>query len=134
MNENDCADSQRKKAKVSLIFKQKVMETPITEENDESFYDDGRVCYLRRELLECEEYFLKKIEFYLTEFEEEKTKFTSLVSDLERELEDSRMAQLELLVKIKNLKNRIVELEGKTQFYKNKVQKYEGSQNITNNS
>lgn len=135
MSENNCADSiQRKKAKVSMAFKQKVMDVPATEESDDSFYDDGRVGYLKRELLECEGYFLKKIEFYLTEFGEERARLRSLAEGLEHELEGSRAAQLELLVKIKNLKNRVVELEGKNQFYKNKIKKYEDDQNRANGS
>lgn len=126
------AQVNRKRARVSVDFKQKVLEKPSKEclDNatfncDDSFYGDKKVDSLKKELADRERYFLRKIQVYSSDFEDEKTDLKTQIMTLENDLEESRTLQLEVLMKMKNFKNRITELETKNLFYKNKIRKYE---------
>ncbi|KAM0680130.1 hypothetical protein GINT2_001826 [Glugoides intestinalis] len=126
---------QRRKARVGLNFKQKAFsreETVMTKPTDTlftAFSDDDHDA--AEELLKCESYFLRKIQIYKRTFEEEKAimieSFNEL-EQLEKDMEESRISQLTLLMKVKEMKSRIIELEGKNLFYKNRLKKYEEAQ------
>lgn len=70
------------------------------------------------EKVQMEEYFIKKIKCYMIDFKEN-------LETIEKELEDTKLAYLNCLVKIKKNKDRISELEVKNDFYKKRLAKYE---------
>jgi hypothetical protein len=111
-----------KKARVSHAFKQKALETSQNNTAyDDLFYDESNSEIIKKELIDCEGYFTKKIEFYLKEFEEERMFLKSQICSLEKDLEEAQMAQLDLLLKIKDFKDKAVEMECKMKFYKNRI-------------
>lgn len=73
---------------------------------------------LKIDLSDMERYFVNKILYYKNDFE-------SNIAKLERELEDSKLAHLNVLKKIKFQKDRIIELESKNDFYKKRLSKFE---------
>lgn len=106
----DSGGDERRRAKVSPVFKQKIME--LASDDIQELTTETQMCQLRDELDTREKYYVKKIRFYLDE-----------AKVLESEAEKLRTTQLELLLTIKDLKNRISELEAKNTFYKNRLRK-----------
>lgn len=138
---------QRKKARVGGNFKEKTFKAreivlkKLPDTLSLPFSDDEydiAAEEFKRELLKRESYFLRKIQLYKRDFEAEKAAISSVecgscernvneLQQLEKELEESRISQLNLLMKVKEMKSRILELEAKNLFYKNRLKKYEGS-------
>jgi len=108
-------DDERRRAKVSSQFKQKVMELPS--EDDFDFSANSTADDLRHELEAREKYYLRKIRFYLSEMKAQEDEISGLES-----------RSLDLLVTIKSLKARVSELECKNVFYKNRIKAYEDQQ------
>lgn len=95
----------------------------ITEVGQNSeFYlkKEAKICsrISNQTLIKLEQYFLNKIKCYKLDFQDE-------LNSIQKELEDSKMAHLNCLRKLKQSKDKILELETKNEFYKKRLQKYE---------
>lgn len=125
----------RKKARASMSFKESIMgrrksldggfrndlfgsDASLESGGVDSFFEDPRLAQLKQNLVEIERFYLKKILAYRLDFESERAM-------LEKELEDTRTSHLGLLLKLKQAKDRIAELETKNLFYKSKLKKFE---------
>jgi hypothetical protein len=84
----------------------------------DNFFEDSRLAQLKRDLVEVERFYLRKISAYRLDFESER-------GILEKELESSRTSHLNMLLKLKQAKDRITELETKNLFYKSRLKKFE---------
>jgi len=113
---------QNKKARASSKLKKKIKEASCEQIGVIDFYEDERIVCIRKEIMEVERYFLKKIASYKLDFECEK-------AALEKDLEGTKISHLNVLLKLKETKQRITELEAKNMFYKNKLRKFEEENN-----
>lgn len=126
--EEDAISRPRKKARVSTSFRESAARmqkntglcgsTCTGSDDTDEFLEDSALSQLRREVIDVEKFYLKKILVYKLEFESE-------CSQVEKELDDSRASQVCLLLKLKQAKDKIAELEAKNTFYRNRLRKFE---------